>query len=407
MRSIESQNMSESKQSESEEKILNLIKKVYFRPGNLGGIESTLRALKKEHPSIKFTRKDVADFISKQSVNQVFQNAKKPVYHSIVGQKGGSYQGDLMFLEQYSKQNKNYKGMALFIHVDTRMLYAYPFKTKSMTEMHTIVKKFLEEINHEIVGLTTDSGVEWKNAQVSRLLTENNIEHFVTDPGNHTVLSRVDRVTRTLREKIERWFKVTGKVIWIDVIEKIVYAYNHAFHHGIDMEPASAGEDDEARIRVEARQRGAKAVKEFEALQVGDQVRLLMDSAAFVKKTQARYSDEVYTIDSKDGFSFRIRSAAGVLQRKKYQHYKLLKISSVSGEPLVNPVHHIEDLVLQRNEEDYTEEEKKPRAKILQERQVTRRVKKEGIEEKPVTLRRNLRERKPNQLESAKGKIVY
>ena len=396
MRSIESQNMSESKQSESEEKILNLIKKVYFRPGNLGGIESTLRALKKEHPSIKFTRKDVADFISKQSVNQVFQNAKKPVYHSIVGQKGGSYQGDLMFLEQYSKQNKNYKGMALFIHVDTRMLYAYPFKTKSMTEMHTIVKKFLEEINHEIVGLTTDSGVEWKNAQVSRLLTENNIEHFVTDPGNHTVLSRVDRVTRTLREKIERWFKVTGKVIWIDVIEKIVYAYNHAFHHGIDMEPASAGEDDQARIRVEARQRGAKAVKEFEALQVGDQVRLLMDSAAFVKKTQARYSDEVYTIDSKDGFSFRIRSAAGVLQRKKYQHYKLLKISSTAE----SSQHDVES-------ENYTEEEKKPRAKILQERQVTRRVKKEGIEEKPVTLRRNLRERKPNQLESAKGKIVY
>ena len=87
MRSIESQNMSESKQSESEEKILNLIKKVYFRPGNLGGIESTLRALKKEHPSIKFTRKDVADFISKQSVNQVFQNSKKPVYHSIVSNR--------------------------------------------------------------------------------------------------------------------------------------------------------------------------------------------------------------------------------------------------------------------------------------------------------------------------------
>jgi hypothetical protein len=77
----------------------------------------------------------IKDFISRQEVNQIFQEIrKKPKYKPIVVySKNNQWQVDLVDLSKYSKRNAGINYLLCVIDVFSRKAFVKPIKRKSNT----------------------------------------------------------------------------------------------------------------------------------------------------------------------------------------------------------------------------------------------------------------------------------
>ena len=95
----------------------------------------------------------------------------------------------------------------------------------------------MEDSHGRIQYLTMDSGGEY--AEIKRYLRDREsdlavkVHEVVAAEGRHTVLSRVDRVIRTLREMIFNYFAEYSKYNWYKVLPQIVNAYNNTQHSAL------------------------------------------------------------------------------------------------------------------------------------------------------------------------------
>ena len=193
-----------------------------------------------------FSRKQVYDFVDKQSVDQQHRQITNKSYHSIIGQHN-SYQGDLFFYNQYRKQNKNFCCALVLIEVTTRKAYAYPMKKKSETTDK--FKLFLKDIHKEINVLNTDLGSEFTSKKFNKLMKDNKITHYFSQVGDHNKQGKVERFIRTIRGLIERYFTAKGSVVWYDILNKLIENYNNTKNRAIGMTPNEVKLIDEDKIR--------------------------------------------------------------------------------------------------------------------------------------------------------------
>ena len=60
---------------------------------------------------------------------------------------------------------------------------------------------------------------------------------------------------------------------------------------------------------------------------MGDYVRIKQDKGIFQKGTKARWSEKIYQIFGRDGYSFQLLDGSDVMKRT-YKHHELQKVSS-------------------------------------------------------------------------------
>src|SRR4051812_47485046 len=99
-----------------------------------------------------------------------------------------------MFYGAFSRQNKVFKCILLFIEITSRKLYAYPLKSKDADSTNEALAKFLEKINYEIEALNSDNGLEFMNSKFQSFLNTYGVKHFTAEPENHTMNGKVERV---------------------------------------------------------------------------------------------------------------------------------------------------------------------------------------------------------------------
>ena len=68
---------------------------------------------------------------------------------------------------------------------------------------------------------------------MSKLLKEENIELYHTENEEKSIIA--ERVNRTLKEKIAKYFTAHNTTKYYDVIDQIVNEYNNTFHNTIKM----------------------------------------------------------------------------------------------------------------------------------------------------------------------------
>ena len=130
-----------------------------------------------------------------------------------------------------------YKFILVLIETTSRKLYAYPLKNKKADTVLAAFEQFLKDCHRRIQYLTMDSGGEY--AEIKRLLKDIedelyvNVHVVIAAEGQHTVLSRVDRVIRTLRELIFNYFAEYDRYDWYKVLPQIVEIYNNTKHSAL------------------------------------------------------------------------------------------------------------------------------------------------------------------------------
>jgi len=93
------------------------------------------------------------------------------------------------------------------------------------------------------VWVRTDKGKEFLNTQFQTLLKREGIEFKVCrNPDVKCVV--VERVNRTLRDKLHRYFTYKNTYKYIDVLPKFVKGYNATVHSTTGMAPADVSDTD-------------------------------------------------------------------------------------------------------------------------------------------------------------------
>ena len=113
----------------------------------------------------------------------------------------------------------------------------------------SITEAFKSILNEEIpLMLQSDKGTEYKNVQFQSLLKECDIR-FDTSENDDIKAAIVERFNRTLKSRIYRYFTHSKSFRYVDVLQDLVYSYNHTHHSSIGMDPAMVSLKNEQRVR--------------------------------------------------------------------------------------------------------------------------------------------------------------
>ena len=152
------------------------------------------------------------------------------------------WQMDLADMFQIQRQNNGYRYILTCIDILSRYAWAIPLRTKQGVEVAQAIKDIFETSQRMPKRIQTDQGKEFYNTSVKRLLNEHDIELFSVMSPKKCAL--VERWNRTLKSKIWKYFTSRNTYKWLEVLPKIVNAYNRSKHRTIKMKPADVNEEN-------------------------------------------------------------------------------------------------------------------------------------------------------------------
>ena len=123
----------------------------------------------------------------------------------------------------------------------SKYLHSVPLRTKTgkevAAELESIFRdpKYTKPIRRRPVWVRTDKGKVFLNTQFQILLKRDGIEFQVC--RNPDVKWAVERVNRTLRDKLHRYFNYKNTYKYIDFLPKFVNGYNATVHSTTGMAP--------------------------------------------------------------------------------------------------------------------------------------------------------------------------
>ena len=123
------------------------------------------------------------------------------------------------------------------------------------------------------------------------------VNHFKAGSGSKFKASMVERVIRTLKTRLERFFKKNKTVRWIDVLDEFVADYNKTPHSKIGLAPNQVNE--KTAMEVYNRLYPHKGIIISCKLDLGDKVRVLLEKNNFEKGYKQSWSDQIYIIVKK------------------------------------------------------------------------------------------------------------
>jgi hypothetical protein len=266
---------------------------LYYNQQNYDGVDGLYKKAKLINNNI--TRSIVKEWLDKQNTKQITtkKNSKK-IYLPIYSETPYSFQIDLTFFTRYKNQNKNYYVLFTAININTRYVYAYYGKDKEMNTILDMLDKMMKETI--INSITCDAGKEFKNYKFINYCKEHNIEIYFVTSDSHK-LGIVNRFHRTLKEKLTRHFIATDSLNWVDVIDKIIYNYNHSINTSIGIEPYKVDSFLEHEMILFKRNRTdlINKMKNYN-FKIGDKVRILNKKILFEDKMLPPYSSIVYNV---------------------------------------------------------------------------------------------------------------
>lgn len=78
--------------------------------------------------------------------------------------------------------------------------------------------------------IQSDNRTEFLNNNFQRLLKENKVRHITVNVYDHNRQGLIERFNRTLEGIISKYQESRKRNRYIDVLEDIVYNYNHTHH---------------------------------------------------------------------------------------------------------------------------------------------------------------------------------
>ena len=270
----------------------NRLKAIYYDPDHPAALGSAAVLAAAANVPIRKTQL----WLRKQSTYTLHRRARKryPYRKYYVNTIDDQWQMDLADMNQIQRQNANHRYILTCIDILSRYAWARPLKTKQGSEVADAIEDIFETSGRKPKRVQTDQGKEFYNAPVKRLLARHDIELFsVKSP---TKCALVERWNRTLKTKLWKYFTSRNTYKWLDVLPKIVHAYNHSKHRVIKTKPADVNKENAQIVWNRFYGNDARNRRTIKGLRVGDRVRISKVKGQFEKGYLPNWSREEFFV---------------------------------------------------------------------------------------------------------------
>lgn len=235
--------------------------------------------------------------MSKNSVvNEIHKNARVnfPRRHVVMRDIDDLWQADLIDMKSLSKQNSGYKYILVIIDTFSKYAWAFPLKFKNKDQVSKAFESILKK-GRIPKNLQTDFGTEFYNENFKTIVKKFNINHYSTYSTKKA--SIVERLIRTLKNKMYKQFSFQGNYTWIKgVLEEIVENYNTSKHRTIGLSPNEVNENNKKLILQRFNVGKQLKILKKRNLKVGDFVRISKYKGVFEKGYTPNWSTEIFRI---------------------------------------------------------------------------------------------------------------
>lgn len=229
-----------------------------------------------------------------QVVNELHKPARKNFPRRKVITRGidDLWQADLVELGAYHKENDNYNFILVVIDTFSKFAWVVPLKNKTGDEVSIALDKIIRESDRYPKHLQTDMGKEFYNDKFKRLIRNYNINHYSS--YSSLKASIVERLNRTLKERMWKIFSYRGSYKWLDILQMIVDEYNRSKHRTIKIPPIDVTKTNEKfLLQTVFNYKPTLGKAKFKK---GDYVRVSKYKTVFDKGYTANWSTEIFQI---------------------------------------------------------------------------------------------------------------
>jgi len=277
------------------------LQKLYYNldsPPSYSGVEKLWTHVNKDPMRPEGLTKDVIiQWLASQNTYNIFKQPKSnfTTEKIVVEYPDQQWEGDIMMID-YPKQNRGYRYLACFIDLFTRFLWVRPLKTKSVSETTNALDSIFKT-GRKCETLRTDAGGEFLGATFQKFLKENNVFHMIA--YGSVKASFVERVQRTIQDRIYKFFYENQTYNFIDNIDRLVSSYNNTVHSSIGTKPADINEKNYhqvyEKIYLPILNKKASTTLNY-SFQIGDLVRLSLAGNKFGRGYHQKYTEELFKI---------------------------------------------------------------------------------------------------------------
>ena len=238
------------------------------------------------------------------------------------------FQADLVEMIPYSEVNDGYKYLLTVINAFSKRAWAYPLKTKTGNEVASALRKVFEELDVAPKFLQADSGTEFFNSNVARVLREFGIHLYSS--FSTLKASIIERFNRTLKTWMWKRFSLRGSYKWVDILNSLITEYNNKVHRTIGVAPVNVNNKNEKKIlaRLREAQKSNLPPRRKKKFKVGQPVRISKFKHIFEKGYTPNWTTEVFIVDEVKKTrptTYMLRDLEGEVIRGGFYGEELLK----------------------------------------------------------------------------------
>ena len=285
--------MSRQKKVNEQQQKKKRLKAIYYDPSHPAALGSSAALAAAANVPLKKTK----EWLIKQPTYTLHKQARKtyPSRKYYVNAIDDQWQMDLADMNRLQSQNSNHRYILTCIDILSRYGWARPLKTKNGSEVAAAIEDILKTSKRKPKRLQTDQGKEFYNAPVKRLLQQHNIELFSVKSPFKCAL--VERWNRTLKTKMWKYFTSRNSYKWLEVLPKIVKAYNHSKHRIIKMKPVDVNEENASLVWERLYGKDERHKRTITNVNEGDTVRISKVKGIFEKGYLPNWSREEFFVD--------------------------------------------------------------------------------------------------------------
>jgi hypothetical protein len=284
----------------------------YYKKYNFPAASTFLKQLKNE--DIKVTKQQVDDFIKsrvEQQQTTITTVKKKDLGRIVAYYPLSLIQMDIFDLAKYYRDNQVYKHILCIIDVYSRKVWCYKMKNKDNANVFESFQKFMTDSNlkkYTPTILMSDNDSTFINDKFQQILNNNDIIHRPNILNDHHALGLIDSFARTLKITFTRIFLQNNSTNWISHVDEVVDNYNDMPNSALkNIKPDNAFLEKNHRKIYDINYEKSLYNNGRSDIDVNDKVRIKL-TGTFRKGTEARYTDDVYTVKKVNGKSVTLNN---------------------------------------------------------------------------------------------------
>lgn len=319
-------------------------------PGSLAGVNTFVRGLRRRGKHVASAR--LKKYLRDDDLYQLHKPSRRrfPRRSTIVQGVDHLWQADLSDVSSIKRHNDDYRFLLFVIDAFSKYAWVRPLKNKTADTLTRVVKDILQTSGRRPLHLMSDKGSEFSNRPFKAMLKTFDIR-FYTSQNEETKAAIVERLQRTFKNKMFKYFTDRSTLRYADVLQDLMRSYNETHHTTIGMAPADVDwrVDDDVRRRLASRlkKKKRKVARHSKVdLRVGDSARIAIARATFRKGYLPTWTEEIFTVAEKNDthpVTYRLKDYGGELLEGTFYVEELQKVP-----PEKDRVYRIEKVLRRR-----------------------------------------------------------